>query len=83
MQTSQDDISDLCSFLTQPLLELNQDHEDFDHLHRCLFYVLSRQAKVSTNHDVDVQSTIGLFVSKSKKKGRKPRVPREKRSKKR
>ncbi|WP_210444899.1 YagK/YfjJ domain-containing protein [Vibrio crassostreae] len=82
-QTSQYDISELCSFLTQPLIELNKDHEDFDHLHRCLFYVLSRQAKLSTNHDVDVQSTIGSFVSKSKKKGRQPRKPREKRSKKR
>jgi predicted adenine nucleotide alpha hydrolase (AANH) superfamily ATPase len=79
-QTSQYDISELCSFLTQPLIELNKDHEDFDHLHRCLFYVLSRQANVSTNNDIDVQSTIGSFVSKSKKKGRKPRKPRERKS---
>ena len=83
IQATQDDISDLCSFLTKPLLELNKDHEDFDHLHRCLFYVLSRQAKISTNHDIDVQSTIGLFVSKSKKKGRKPRKPRERKSRRR
>ncbi|MEZ8013951.1 MULTISPECIES: inovirus-type Gp2 protein [Vibrio] len=82
-QTSKYDISDLCSFLTQPMLELNKDHEDFDHQHRCLFYVLSRQANVSTNHDIDVQSTIGSFVSKSKKKGRQPRVPRERRSRQR
>ncbi|MBE8576461.1 YagK/YfjJ domain-containing protein [Vibrio sp. OPT18] len=82
-QTSQYDISDLCSFLTQPLLELNKDHEDFDYQHRCLFYALSRQASITMNHDVDAQSTIGSFVSKSKKKGRQPRKPREKRSKKR
>jgi hypothetical protein len=82
-QTTQDDISDFCSFLTQPLLELNKENEDFDYQHHNLFYALSRQAKITINHDVDAESTIGLFVSKSKKKGRKPRVPREKRSKKR
>ncbi|MDF4891076.1 inovirus-type Gp2 protein [Vibrio parahaemolyticus] len=80
---SQYDISDLCSFLTQPLLELNREHEDFDKQHRCLFYVLSRQASIDMNHDVDAESMLGSFVSKSKKKGRKPRKPRERRSRQR
>lgn len=80
---SQNEVSDLCSFLTQPLLELNRDHEDYDHLHRCLFYVLSRQASINMNHDVDAENMLGLFVSKSKKKGRKPRKPRERKLRKR
>ncbi len=74
---SQYEVSDLCSFLTQPLLELNRDHEDFDYQHHDLFYALSRQASIDMNHDVDAENTMGLFVSKSKRKGRQPRKPRE------
>ncbi|WDZ73504.1 inovirus-type Gp2 protein [Vibrio harveyi] len=74
---SQYEVSDLCSFLTQPLLELNRDHEDFDYQHHDLFYALSRQASIDMNHDADAENTMGLFVSKSKRKGRQPRKPRE------
>lgn len=63
-------INAVCLFLNQPLVELNKEHDDYRYQRGLLFYVLSRQARVNTTTH-DEKSTLGSFISKSKKAKKK------------
>ncbi len=63
-------INAVCLFLNQPLVELNKEHDDYRYQRELLFYVLSRQARVNTTTH-DEKSTLGSFISKSKKAKKK------------
>lgn len=63
-------INAVCLFLNKPLVELNKGHDNYRYLRGLLFYVLSRQARVNTTTHEE-KSTLGSFISKSKKAKKK------------
>ncbi|MBE4012681.1 YagK/YfjJ domain-containing protein [Vibrio parahaemolyticus] len=57
----------ICLFFSQPLFELNSEHEDYKRQRGFLFFVLSRHASNSGISDFVKEDTLGSFISKSKR----------------